>query len=368
MKRFNAQDVDTQGDSAAKEVDDPELKKHGELLEVVKEFCRQDRDLTNYLFSREIGGEEKLIEAINPSGSRTFKKGLYFVSFTDSAVKIKKFMQAPKNYTYTEFLNLIQEALGPETSLTKWEDCFGVAPAQTAAKESVEEPKQSTEELKQSTKEPKENVQKPEENTRKLKEKDRETERKEDTGEEERDKRGTEASVKGDAEPDGADQPAGGGSGGTAQEGETKLREHLGTVQTPEDILREDRETGSIAGGHHQVGEGTEAEHTGSDQVGGADGSLGEGNLESDRQSADWPDEWKPQEEQAQEGFAPARLSEENAADPYLEVVMRMNASIDRIKKYIEAHNWHEMESDLVLMKLYLEEAKEIEERWRECS
>ena len=65
-------------------------------------------------------------------------------------------------------------------------------------------------------------------------------------------------------------------------------------------------------------------------------------------------------------GEIPAECEDEE--DPYRELVLKMKRSMDRMHKYIDSHNWHELERDVLLMKLYVEEAKEIRERWEECS
>lgn len=118
LKRFNAQDP------APEQAGD----EHGKLLEVIEDFCRQDRQLVNDLYeytSLASTAERDLIEMINPSGSRTFKKGLYFISFTDKAVKIKKFMKPPQDMSYQQFVGMITQILGSVKTGNNWEDHFG---------------------------------------------------------------------------------------------------------------------------------------------------------------------------------------------------------------------------------------------------
>lgn len=113
LKRFNA----------APEAEDVELE------DVIKEFCRQNQTLINDLRTNTKTGdmdEKKIIDLINPSGSRTFKKGLYFISFTDSDIKVKKFGGTPQAISYTYFMGMIamlagymEENIQPEEQKTE---------------------------------------------------------------------------------------------------------------------------------------------------------------------------------------------------------------------------------------------------------
>lgn len=350
LKRFNSQTVDMQGDSTAKEVEDPEAKKHRELVEVVKEFCRQDRELTNELFSREFGNMENLIETINPSGSRTFKKGLYFVSFTDSVVKIKKFMQTPQDYSYQQFMEMVYEALGPETSMSKWEDCFGVAPAQMTepeAKENAQKPEENARKTEKSVQNPEENAQKP-----------KEGKENEETGNQRRTEEGSKRNQSAAAADD--------------EDGKADQRNAGRVSDETHDILKTDRAAGSVTGGCHQNGERTQAEHDRSNQISAAPGGVGEGNLESAGQPAEkgWPEEWRPQAEQKapeQEGFAPAQKETAgDRKDPFSEVRERIMSAAGNITAYVQKHNWPAIEGELIRIKDTLEDAKRIEDMFGE--
>lgn len=98
------------------------------LQEVIREFCRQNKDLINELYrdtSIEQTEERELIEAINPSGNRIFKKGLFFLSFTDKEIKVKEFGGKPQDMTYKEFMGRITLILGTEKGENVWEQYFG---------------------------------------------------------------------------------------------------------------------------------------------------------------------------------------------------------------------------------------------------
>ena len=152
LKRFNAQEP-----AAEPEAGD----EHSKILEVVEEFCRQNRQLISDLYEYTpltATAEKDLIEMINPSGSRTFKKGLYFVSFTDTVVKIKKFMKPPQDMSYAQFVDLITEVLGFIKTGHNWEDHFGWPEDDRKPAENAQKPAESAQKPKESAQKPKESV------------------------------------------------------------------------------------------------------------------------------------------------------------------------------------------------------------------
>ena len=145
LKRFNAQNAEAEKEAAEtgripenrvaeasqteQETSGPTGDEHGKLLEVVEDFCRQNKDLVRELYADtelQETEERDLIDVINPSGSRIFKKGLYFISFMESDIKVKKFPQAPQSMTYQEFTGLIVEVMGSGKTGHEWEDHFGI--------------------------------------------------------------------------------------------------------------------------------------------------------------------------------------------------------------------------------------------------
>ena len=88
-----------------------------ELDGVIEAMGRQDPELVRALRECFLAGEEsiaKLAETVNPSGSRVFKKGLYFLSFTDKEVKVKKFGGTPTQISYTEYMRRMIRIFGEE--------------------------------------------------------------------------------------------------------------------------------------------------------------------------------------------------------------------------------------------------------------
>ena len=354
LKRFNAQEV-SQTEYTGEQ--DPEAAEHDKLLAVVEDFCRQDREMVNDLFRNGlITDEAKLAELINPSGGRTFKKSLYFISFTETAVKIKKFMKPPKDLTYREFADLIAEVLGPEPSETKYEEHFGWPPEESVNKseESVNKPEQSAGGSQEQTEGEKEG-----------------NEEKGNTGR-------AEAGSQGDMAADAADRAAGDRAGKPEENGERTAGVRENDRVTPEDIRRADRETGSSDGRCDQNIEGTAGGDDRSDQVSAATGETGGTDPQDAELSSrgEWPEEWKPegqgaepqtQEEQKIAGTAPVAPAQMNGADPYAEIAGDMLRTVARMTKFINEHSWDFLKADLKLMGMYLEKAEAMKEEL-ECS
>lgn len=196
LKRFNAQNAEAEKEAAEtgripenrvaeasqteQEPSRPAEDEHGKLLEVVEDFCRQNKDLVRELYADtelQETEERDLIDVINPSGSRIFKKGLYFISFMESDIKVKKFPQAPQSMTYQEFTGLIVEVMGSWKTGHEWEDHFGIPEeaketeeAAGSAAESAEKdtkPAGSVQKSAESAQISQESVQKPAESVRK---------------------------------------------------------------------------------------------------------------------------------------------------------------------------------------------------------
>lgn len=84
------------------------------LFKITEEFFRSQPELLNRFCSD--GPTEPIEELINPSGNRTFRTGIYFVSFfdTDKGIKVKAFGQnKPESYTWDEFEYAIDNIFEP---------------------------------------------------------------------------------------------------------------------------------------------------------------------------------------------------------------------------------------------------------------
>ena len=291
LKRFNAQEP-----AAEPEAGD----EHSKILEVVEEFCRQNRQLISDLYEYTpltATAEKDLIEMINPSGSRTFKKGLYFVSFTDTVVKIKKFMKPPQDMSYAQFVDLITEVLGFIKTGHNWEDHFGWPEDDRKPAENAQKPAESAQK-------PKESAQKPKESVR--------------NEEKQNDEKGTEG-------PSGED----GDEAGEDHKGASEAEEGAGGIPDnnrhsddgqDQDTGGQDRPDRSETGGHDQ--------DTASGEIQAAGGS-----------------ETEEQEETQVEGLAPAQLEvagmnepEDSAPDGY--DLHEIRDMLEAIEDSIENRNW----------------------------
>lgn len=84
------------------------------LYKITEEFFRGQPDLLNEICFD--GRSASIDELINPSGNRTFRTGIYFVSFFDSdkGIKVKAFGQSkPESYTWDEFEYAVDNIFEP---------------------------------------------------------------------------------------------------------------------------------------------------------------------------------------------------------------------------------------------------------------
>lgn len=97
LKKWNK----TEPDSDVKENNHEELIKsffelHNEIL---KELYRSEK-------MNQIETVDSLVEIVNPSGNRTYKKGLYFMMMYEHEIKIKKFGGKPESMSWEEFFKI----------------------------------------------------------------------------------------------------------------------------------------------------------------------------------------------------------------------------------------------------------------------
>ncbi len=184
LKRFNREE--------------PEQGVADDVRELIRQFYQDKPEILNDVFTavseRLPEREKELVDIINPSGCRAYKKGLYFMTMSENHVSVKKYGTEPRKMGWREFLSITEELFG-ETAAGQntWQVNFGetvekpveeivekspaeqIAPAQKMP-ENVESTKRgadSTEPEKEPDQEPDEGVQ---ESGREQEESDRETE------------------------------------------------------------------------------------------------------------------------------------------------------------------------------------------------
>ena len=129
LKRFNR---DTP-DEVSEEVD-----MRSTLETIVEEFFRKEPDLLNEIYGEALDLSE-MVDRINPSGNRTFRTGLYFVSMFSEAkgLMIKQFGQKPDSVTWAAFAATMDIVFAGGSGKRTWEEHY---------REETEEPVEETEE------------------------------------------------------------------------------------------------------------------------------------------------------------------------------------------------------------------------------
>lgn len=120
LKRFN------KAEPAEGEADD--------IRQLVEKFFEENPDVLNEIFAEleqgaaNADGWEWLKEIVNPSGNRSFRKGLFFLMMYEDCIKIKKFGSEPEKMQWEEFFRLTTELFGAAAAGSKtWENYFGKA-------------------------------------------------------------------------------------------------------------------------------------------------------------------------------------------------------------------------------------------------
>lgn len=99
MKRFNKAE--------------PETGVADDLRQLIEKFWREHLEILDSVTSRTFTEEniQQFAELVNPSGSRSYKKGLYFLMMYENRVAVKKFGQDPQNMTWWEFYQITEELI-----------------------------------------------------------------------------------------------------------------------------------------------------------------------------------------------------------------------------------------------------------------
>ncbi|MCD8198220.1 MAG: hypothetical protein LUE24_13830 [Lachnospiraceae bacterium] len=166
LKRFNREE--------------PEQGVADDVRDLIRQFYQDKPEILNDVFTAVPEGlperEKELVEIINPSGCRAYKKGLYFLTMEKDHVSVKKYGAEPRKMEWREFLSITEElfgetAAGPNT----WQINFGKA-VENPVEESVE--KSTAEQIAPAQKMPEnvENTKRGADSTEPEKEPDREQE------------------------------------------------------------------------------------------------------------------------------------------------------------------------------------------------
>lgn len=101
------------------------------MQQLIEKFYHDNPETLNELFSLKEGLMspefiKKAKELINPSGNRSYKKGMYFLMFYETKIVVKKFGATPQEKTWEEFLQLTVDIFGPVAAGSgTWKAYFG---------------------------------------------------------------------------------------------------------------------------------------------------------------------------------------------------------------------------------------------------
>lgn len=115
LKRFN------RTEPAAEDAEDIRM--------LIEKFFEENPETLNELYSSRLytdGNAEKMAEIVNPSGSRTYRKGLFFLAMQEKEIKVKKFgAQAPYTMSWEQFFAIMQEVFEESAAGSRtWQHYF----------------------------------------------------------------------------------------------------------------------------------------------------------------------------------------------------------------------------------------------------
>ena len=100
------------------------------IFDTIFEFFKSSRELLNTLFGSDAyknGSLEQMVEVVNPSGSRSYRKGTVFLMMygPEKGIMIKQIPQGTENMPWSEFFNIVQDLFGEKAAGAQtWEAYF----------------------------------------------------------------------------------------------------------------------------------------------------------------------------------------------------------------------------------------------------
>ena len=90
-----------------------------DVTELIRHFGEDNAETLEKLYQCGIADNlydniNRLIEIVNPGGSRSYRKGLFFLMFHEDCLKYKKYGQTPQRMGYREFFERILDVFGDE--------------------------------------------------------------------------------------------------------------------------------------------------------------------------------------------------------------------------------------------------------------
>lgn len=99
LKQFNKQTP------AAGEADD--------IHQLVQKFFAENSDTLKEVYEV-LGNTDAMKEVVNPSGNRSYRKGVFFLMMYEDGIKLKKFGGSPETYTWQQFFDIMTDIYGME--------------------------------------------------------------------------------------------------------------------------------------------------------------------------------------------------------------------------------------------------------------
>lgn len=111
------------------------------IIDTIYEFFKSFREILNTLFGSEAyknGSLDQMVEIVNPSGSRSYRKGTVFLMMygLEKGIMIKQIPQGTENMTWSEFFDIVKDMFGEKAAGDKtWEAYFEPESQKTAEPE-----------------------------------------------------------------------------------------------------------------------------------------------------------------------------------------------------------------------------------------
>lgn len=116
-------------------------RQENKIFDTIYEFFKSSRELLNTLFGSDAyraGSLEQMVEIVNPSGSRSYRKGTVFLMMygSEKGIMVKQIPQGTENMPWSEFFNIVQDLFGEKAAGDRtWEAYFEPESQKTAQPE-----------------------------------------------------------------------------------------------------------------------------------------------------------------------------------------------------------------------------------------
>lgn len=94
-----------------------------DIHKLIEKFYEENPNVLNAVFTSD-DNLEQLIEIINPSGNRSFKKGMFFMMMYEEKIIFKKFGGTPTTMKWEEFFEITKEIFGWAAGPDTWKNYF----------------------------------------------------------------------------------------------------------------------------------------------------------------------------------------------------------------------------------------------------